>query len=78
MLPLVKVLDLLTQLMSVPYLKERLVLKGGTAINLFCGNHSARLSVDLDFNYIGSSNRDAMQQERELVETLSSSAQFSL
>ena len=39
--------------MAVPYLSDRLALKGGTAINLFCTDQFPRLSVDLDFNYIG-------------------------
>lgn len=55
-----RLLDLLEQFMSVSYLKERLVLKGGTAINLFCTEELLRLSVDLDFNYIGSVNREIM------------------
>ena len=43
----------LEQFMSVPYLRERLVLKGGTALNLFCFNEVPRMSVDIDLNYIG-------------------------
>jgi predicted nucleotidyltransferase component of viral defense system len=45
-----RLLDLLDEFMSVPYLKQRLVLKGGTAINLFFSEAVPRLSVDLDFN----------------------------
>lgn len=48
-----QLLHLLEDLMAVPYLKERLVLKGGTAINLFCTDQLPRLSIDLDFNYVG-------------------------
>lgn len=44
-------LELLEEFMAVPYLSDRLVLKGGTAINLFCTDQFPRLSVDLDFNY---------------------------
>ena len=36
----------LEQLVSVPYLKDRLVLKGGTALNLFHFEPIPRLSVD--------------------------------
>jgi hypothetical protein len=39
-------LDLLDEFMVVPYLSDRLVLKGGTAINLFCSDQFPRLSVD--------------------------------
>jgi predicted nucleotidyltransferase component of viral defense system len=44
-------LELLEEFMAVPYLSDRLALKGGTAINLFCADQFSRLSVDLDFNY---------------------------
>jgi len=30
-----RLLDIFNQILSVPYLKERLILKGGTALNLF-------------------------------------------
>lgn len=49
------------------YLKDRLALKGGTALNLFYFD-LPRLSVDADFNYIGQQNREAMLEERPLVE----------
>jgi predicted nucleotidyltransferase component of viral defense system len=53
--------------MSVPYLKERLVLKGGTALNLFYFDEVPRLSVDIDLNYIGQLERESMLQERPLI-----------
>ena len=56
--------------MAVPYLSERLALKGGTAINLFCTDQFPRLSVDLDFNYIGSADRHIMQQEKPELEAI--------
>jgi len=65
-----RLLDLLEQFMSVSYLKERLVLKGGTAINLFCSQGLPRLSVDLDFNYIGSTDRDVMRKEKIQLEDI--------
>jgi hypothetical protein len=46
-----QLLNLLTHLFSHPFLKERLALKGGTALNLFIFN-VPRLSVDIDLNYI--------------------------
>lgn len=48
-------------------LKEVLALKGGTALNLGFGA-PARLSVDLDFNFIGSAERSAMLEDRPRVE----------
>ena len=50
-----------------PLLSRILALKGGTALNLF-GGPPPRLSVDLDFNYIGALDRQAMLQERPDVE----------
>ena len=46
-----------------PMLSRVLALKGGTALNLMFGP-PARLSVDLDFNYIGHEDREAMQADR--------------
>lgn len=63
-------LELLEEFMAVPYLSDRLALKGGTAINLFCTDQFPRLSVDLDFNYIGSVDREIMQQEKPELETI--------
>jgi len=51
-----------------PYLRERLLLKGGTALNL-CFGPPVRLSVDLDYNYVGSLDRAGMLAERPQVET---------
>lgn len=50
-----------------PFLGEVLILKGGTALNL-CFGKPDRLSVDLDFNYIGQSEREKMLEARPLVE----------
>lgn len=50
-----------------PFLGKVLALKGGTAINL-CFNEPRRLSVDLDFNYIGHLERDKMLIDRPQVE----------
>lgn len=49
-----------------PFLSERLVLKGGTALNLYHGRLD-RLSVDADLNYVGQIDRDAMEAERAAV-----------
>ena len=68
--PLERVFQLMTLLdglNSHPFLKPRLALKGGTALNLF---HFAvpRLSVDIDLNYVGAADREAMLAERPKIE----------
>lgn len=50
-----------------PYLKTRVALKGGTALNLFLFD-IPRLSVDIDLNYVGAADRDTMLAERPEVE----------
>ncbi len=50
-----------------PLLSRVLALKGGTALNLLFGS-PVRLSVDLDFNYVGQEDRARMQEERPEVE----------
>lgn len=50
-----------------PLLGKTLILKGGTAFNL-CFGAPSRISVDLDFNYIGHLERDRMLNERPEVE----------
>lgn len=62
-----RLLTTLDQFMSVPYLRERLVLKGGTALNLFYFDGVPRLSVDIDLNYIGQLEREKMLQERPVI-----------
>lgn len=59
--------DLLEALAARPLLDTSLVLKGGTALNLFF-ERPTRLSVDLDLNYVGVVDRDEMLQERPKVE----------
>lgn len=49
---------------------DKLVLKGGTAINLMYTN-LARLSVDIDLDYIGSLDKEKASQDRDkIMETL--------
>lgn len=55
--------DLATNISRHPLLGNVLALKGGTALNL-CFGPPKRLSVDLDFNYIGHADRDAMLAHR--------------
>lgn len=60
-------LGLLDTLQSHPFLREKLVLKGGTALNIFVFD-IPRLSVDIDLNYVGAESRDAMREERPKIE----------
>lgn len=63
----VLLLELLEATRSHPFLKGRLALKGGTALNLFVFD-VPRLSVDIDLNYIGAADRDGMLAERPKIE----------
>ena len=60
-------LNLLSGFQSHPFSKDRLALKGGTALNLFQFD-VPRLSVDIDLNYVGAADREVMLQERPKVE----------
>jgi len=60
-------LGLLDAMQSHPFLKGKLVLKGGTALNLFVFK-VPRLSVDIDLNYVGAEDREAMLAERPKIE----------
>ena len=60
-------LGLLETIQSHPFLKGKLALKGGTALNLFVFD-VPRLSVDIDLNYIGAAGREAMLAERPKIE----------
>jgi len=70
--------ELLGDISRHPLLARVLVLKGGTALNLCFEAAPARLSVDLDFNYVGHLDRNQMLADRPEVEravTLLGSAQ---
>jgi len=54
-----RLLSLLETLRSNAYLRPRVALKGGTALNLFLFD-VPRLSVDIDLNYVGSGDRATM------------------
>ena len=62
-----RLLDLMQEIARDRILSDRLVLKGGTALNLF---HLGldRLSVDIDLNYVGALDRTAMETERPTVD----------
>lgn len=62
-----RLMALLDALGSHPFLKPRIALKGGTALNLFHFD-VPRLSVDIDLNYIGAALRETMLVEKPKVE----------
>ena len=62
-----QLLGLLNAIRSHPFLRDRLALKGGTALNLFVFD-VPRLSVDIDLNYVGAESRSAMLEERPRLE----------
>lgn len=64
-----RLMHLLDAINRDPFLRERYVLKGGTALNLFVFG-LPRLSVDIDLNYIGSRDRDIMLEERRQAEDI--------
>ena len=63
----IHLLGLLERFQGHPFLKDRIALKGGTALNLFLFD-VPRLSVDIDLNYIGAADRDTMLAERLKIE----------
>ena len=63
----IRLIELLDTLCIHPFLKPRIALKGGTALNIFVFD-MPRLSVDIDLNYIGGGNRETMLVDRPKVE----------
>lgn len=63
----VRLLDILDYISTEldPY-QEKLVLKGGTAINLMY-TKLARLSVDIDLDYVGSLDKEKTTQDRKVI-----------
>jgi len=62
-----RLLELLEALARNAFLEKRLVLHGGTALNLFHLPRVMRLSVDIDLLYVGTVSREVMLQERDEV-----------
>lgn len=63
----IRLLDILAFINSdLDQYHEKLVLKGGTAINLIITN-LARLSVDIDLDYIGSLDKEKMSVDRDAI-----------
>lgn len=60
---------LLSDICSNEFLKDKLLLKGGTAINKLHLKSLSRISLDLDFNHIGS-KEEVLKSVRRIRETL--------
>ena len=58
-----RLLNLVSAISSTAGLGEKLALKGGTALQFIYMDYK-RLSVDIDFNYIGSTDLDEMKKDR--------------
>ncbi len=65
----IRLMELLNEFFDDTFLKQRLALKGGTALNLFYFD-LPRLSVDIDLNYIGAVDRNTMLEERRELEAI--------
>jgi hypothetical protein len=63
----IRLLELLDTLRSHHFLRPRIALKGGTALNLFVFD-VPRLSVDIDLDYVGTADRETMLADRPKVE----------
>ncbi|MCD7724582.1 MAG: nucleotidyl transferase AbiEii/AbiGii toxin family protein [Clostridiales bacterium] len=63
-----RLVDILEELFSSKW-RDKLVLKGGTAINMFYMN-MPRLSVDIDLDYTGKSRDEMMSDRTEIREYL--------
>jgi predicted nucleotidyltransferase component of viral defense system len=63
----IRLLTLLNTINADQWLRQRVCLRGGTALNIFALD-APRLSVDIDLNYIGQADREAMMAERDGVE----------
>ena len=61
--------DLLRTIYDTEFLTGKLVIKGGTAINLIYFN-MLRLSVDIDFNFVSGEQREDMLKSRENIDKI--------
>lgn len=61
--------ELLRSINDLSSINEKIVLKGGTAIN-FIYFDIPRLSIDIDLDYIGSVKKDQMIKDRTQIDTI--------
>ncbi len=59
-----RLIEILETIVSAPGIQDKVVLKGGTALQ-FLYLDFKRLSMDIDFNYIGSVEKRGMMEERK-------------
>jgi predicted nucleotidyltransferase component of viral defense system len=64
-----RLLELLRTITTAPDIEGKLALKGGTALQFIYQDYR-RLSVDIDFNYIGSTDREKMLEDREKIQNM--------
>lgn len=64
-----RLVALLNEIFRDPFLKDAIALKGGTALNLVLWD-LPRLSIDLDFNYIGQIHKEKMENDRNRIREL--------
>jgi hypothetical protein len=62
-----RLLEVLDVIANNPYLTPRLILHGGTALNVF-STDMPRLSVDIDLAYVGSQTVEGMLAERPAID----------
>ncbi len=65
----VRLMGLLNTMQNHPFLKEKLALKGGAALNLFFFDIQ-RLSTNISLNYVGTGDRDTVLEERSKLERI--------
>lgn len=63
-----RLLDVLSFIFSKSKFKDKLVLKGGTAINLVYLN-MRRLSLDIDLDYVNDIKKEEMREEKSIIES---------
>ena len=63
-----RLIDVLEFINTDTFLKNKLALKVGTAINLTFFDY-LRLSVDIDLHYVGSDDREQMIIDKSIIET---------
>ena len=61
-----RLLELLGTITSAPDIEGKLLLKGGTALQFVYLDYR-RLSVDIDFNYVGSVEKEVMEKDRDRI-----------
>lgn len=71
-----RLVELLNEINKNPILKKILALKGGTPLNLMLFD-LPRLSIDIDFNYIGAIKKERMFAEQpEIYDSITSISKF--